>query len=237
MKIFAIGDPHLSFDPRVEKPMDVFGGGWIGHTEKLYNDWLEKVKPEDIVIVAGDISWGLRQDEAEADLNWLHALPGKKLIFKGNHDLWWQSVSKLRKLYDTDDMVFMQHSCFAADSENKLFICGTRGWICPGTEGFGSHDRTIYEREVLRLEMSLDEAMENGAEKVICVLHYPPTNDSHQSSGFTELMERYPVKRCVYGHIHGKDNFKRGISGVFNGIEYKLVSLDYLQGKLYEIEM
>ncbi len=111
MKLFAIGDLHLSFGENVDKPMDVFGGGWVGHTEKLYKNWKELVGPEDLVIICGDISWGLRPEEALADLDWIHALPGKKILFKGNHDLWWQSIGKLNKLYDDGTMFFMQNHC------------------------------------------------------------------------------------------------------------------------------
>ena len=233
MKIFAIGDLHLSFDERVEKPMDKFGGQWIGHTEKLHNNWTEMIAQDDVVIICGDISWGLRQEEAMADLDWVHSLPGRKILFKGNHDLWWQSLSKLNKLYEDGTMLFVQNKCVMLDE--KTAICGTRGWTCPGTEGFGEHDRKIYDREVLRLRMSLDDAKAAGAETIIGVLHYPPTNEKHHKSGFTDLMTEYGVKTCVYGHLHGKDAFKNGLKGEYNNVEYKLVSLDYLQGRPEEV--
>ena len=233
MKIFAIGDLHLSFGETVEKPMDIFGGQWVGHTEKLHNNWTEMIGPDDVVIICGDISWGLRQEEAMADLDWVHNLPGKKILFKGNHDLWWQSLSKLNKLYEDGTMLFVQNKCVMLDE--KTAICGTRGWTCPGTEGFGEHDRKIYDREVLRLRMSLDDAKAAGAENIIGVLHYPPTNEKHHKSGFTDLMSEYGVKTCVYGHLHGRDAFKNGLKGEYNGVEYKLVSLDYLQGRPEEV--
>lgn len=233
MKIFAIGDLHLSFGETVEKPMDIFGGQWVGHTEKLHNNWTEMIGPDDVVIICGDISWGLRQEEAMADLDWVHNLPGRKILFKGNHDLWWQSLSKLNKLYEDGTMLFVQNKCVMLDE--KTAICGTRGWTCPGTEGFGEHDRKIYDREVLRLRMSLDDAKAAGAENIIGVLHYPPTNEKHHKSGFTDLMSEYGVKTCVYGHLHGRDAFKNGLKGEYNGVEYKLVSLDYLQGRPEEV--
>ncbi len=255
MKIFAIGDLHLSFGEKVEKPMDIFGGQWIGHTEKLYQHWTELVDDEDYVIMCGDISWGLRQEEAITDLNWIHNLPGKKIFFKGNHDLWWQSISKLNKLYDDGTMQFVQNKCVlinphaesltdttclinSTERENDtrlIGICGTRGWICPGTEGFTQHDQKIYEREVARLKLSLEDAKKAGADTLIGVLHFPPTNDKHQGSGFTELMSGYGVKTCVYGHLHGKEAFKNGIKGVYNGVEYKLVSLDFVEGRPEEV--
>lgn len=243
MKLFAIGDLHLSFDPRLEKPMDIFGGGWVGHTEKLYQNWHETVGAEDLVIICGDISWALRPDEAAADLDWIHELPGRKLFFKGNHDLWWTSVNKLNRLYDDGTMRFLQCSaamittegCSMQEIPKKLAVCGSRGWICPGTDGFSAHDRKIYQREVLRLKMSLDDAKKQGADEILAVLHFPPTNEMHQASDFTKLLESYGVKKCVYGHLHGKDNFRRGFQGVLNGVEYSLVSLDYLNAKPKEV--
>lgn len=236
MKIFAIGDLHLSFGETVEKPMDIFGGEWVGHAEKLYKNWLETVSGEDVVIVCGDVSWGLRLEEAMADLNWVHELPGKKVFFKGNHDLWWQSAGKLNKLYEDGTMNFMQCKAYIPEGE-KIAICGSRGWICPGTEGFSEHDRKIYDREVARLRLSLEEARTQGIDRIIGVLHYPPTNDKHQPSDFTRLMEEYGVKTCVYGHLHGKDAFPNGMKGIYNGVEYRLVSLDYLQAKPEEVRI
>lgn len=230
MKIFAIGDLHLSFCDKVEKPMDIFGGRWINHAEKLCKNWVETVGPEDAIIVCGDISWGLRLDEAEADFKWIDALPGKKILFKGNHDLWWQSAGKLNKLYGTESMTFVQNKAFLIeDGQRKIAVCGSRGWKCPGEEGFDENDKKIYERELLRLRMSLEEGKSAGADKIIGVLHFPPTNDKMQASGFTELMTEYGVDTCIYGHLHGKDAFGKGIEGIFNGVKYQLVSLDYLE--------
>lgn len=227
MNIFAIGDLHLSFDERIQKPMDIFGPSWVNHHEKVRKNWEEKVGEEDLVIIPGDVSWGLRADEAMADLRWIHRLPGRKVITKGNHDLWWTSVTRLNRLYD--DMTFLQNHCYM--TAEGIAVCGTRGWICPGTEGFDEHDEKIYNRELLRLEFSLKEAEKAGAKMTIAALHYPPTNDKLQGSGFTRMLEDYNVQMCVYGHLHGKDAFKNGIKGVFNGIEYRLVSLDYVEGE------
>ncbi len=227
MNIFAIGDLHLSFDERIQKPMDIFGPSWVNHHEKVRKNWEEKVGEEDLVIIPGDVSWGLRADEAMADLRWIHRLPGRKVITKGNHDLWWTSVTRLNRLYD--DMTFLQNHCYM--TAEGVAVCGTRGWICPGTEGFDEHDEKIYNRELLRLEFSLKEAEKAGAKMIIAALHYPPTNDKLQGSGFTRMLEDFNVRMCVYGHLHGKDAFKNGIKGVFNGIEYRLVSLDYVEGE------
>lgn len=246
MKIFAIGDLHLSFGETVEKPMDRFGDLWENHARRLQENWTRLVGEEDLVILCGDLSWGLQLEEAMADLHWIHALPGRKVMFKGNHDLWWQSTNKLNQLYDDGTMIFMQNHCYicemaagggddasaARNSDGcggqRIAICGSRGWLCPGTEGFGEHDEKIYRRELLRLEFSLQEAVAAGADRLIGVLHYPPTNEKQQDSGFTELLQRYGVSTCVYGHLHGRENFKRGLTAVFNGVDYRLVSLDYV---------
>ncbi len=245
MGIFAIGDLHLSFDKRIAKPMDIFGKMWENHGEKVKGYWLDCVSENDIVIIPGDISWGLKLGEAMADLEWIHNLPGKKIITKGNHDLWWTSISKLNELFS--DIYFLQNESIGvsnlnsikgnilSDKEKGIFICGTRGWICPGTEGFSEHDEKIYLRELLRLQMSLDDAKNKGAKEIIVALHYPPTNDKHQLSGFTRLLSEYNVKTCIYGHLHGKDTFARGLQGTLNGVEYKLVSLDYLKCKPLKI--
>ena len=233
MRLYAIGDLHLSFGEGVEKPMDIFGPLWEGHAEKLRANWEAIIQPEDTVIICGDISWGLKLEEAKADLDWVHELPGKKIFFKGNHDLWWQSIGKLNKLYDDGTMNFMQCNCYML--EEKTAVCGARGWVCPGSDGFSEHDRKIYQREVARLKMSLDDAKKQGAEKIIGVLHFPPTNDKHQASGFTQLMSEYGVKTCVYGHLHGRDAFKNGIKSVYNGVQYRLVSLDYLDTRPEEV--
>lgn len=225
MSIFAIGDVHLSLDDRIEKPMDVFGPRWKDHDKRLEENWKRVVGEEDLVIVCGDISWGLRLQEAMADLEFLDNLPGKKVLTKGNHDLWWSSVGKLNAI--SEGMFFLQNKAYMM--EDGTAICGTRGWICPGTDGFDEHDRKIYEREILRLRFSLEDAKAKGAKEIIASLHYPPSNDKFQESGFTQALEEYEVATCVYGHLHGRDAFSNGYKGLWNGVEYKLVSLDYVE--------
>ena len=236
MKIFVIGDLHLSNHMEVDKPMDIFGIEWLDHTARLKNNWNEIIGDDDYVLIAGDISWGLTLNEAKADLDWINGLKGKKLLFKGNHDPWWQSTNKLNLIYKDESLTFMQNHAFIIEKDGeKIGITGTRGWICPGTEGFGEHDRKVYNREVLRLEMSLKEAKQMGADRIITIFHFPPTNDKHQQSGFTELLEKYNVEKAFYGHLHGKDVWPKGLKGVLNGISYDLVSLDYLKGIPKEI--
>lgn len=230
MRIFIVGDLHLSNDKTIEKPMDVFGLSWKDHDLRIREDWDAVVGDEDLVIVAGDISWGLKLEEAMADLEWIHARPGRKVLIKGNHDLWWNGITKLNQLYN--DIFFLQNSCY--ETENCI-ICGTRGWVCPGSEGFTDQDRKIYLRESQRLKASLDAARAGNDKEIIGVLHYPPTNDKMQPSAFTELFETYGVKKVFYGHLHGQEAFKKGLKGNLNGVCYDLVSLDYLQCRLKEI--
>lgn len=236
MRIFAIGDLHLSFGENVEKPMDIFGSQWANHAEKLKENWGKTVSEEDLVIICGDISWGLRLEEAAADFEWIKKLPGKKVLFKGNHDLWWQSAGKLNKLYGDENMVFVQNKAFVTEFNGKtLAICGSRGWECPGHDGFSADDRKIYDREALRLRMSFDEGKAANPDIIIGVLHFPPTNDKMQDSEYTKIMSEYGVHTCVYGHLHGKEAFKNGLQGIFNGVRYKLVSLDYLDAQPEEV--
>lgn len=231
MAIYAIADLHLSFDERVEKPMSIYGKSWENHEERLKNNWENNISHDDVVIIAGDISWALKPEEALADLEWIHRLPGKKVLIKGNHELWWQSITKLNKLYD--NMFFLQNTFYPVD---ETAICGTRGWICPGTDGFSQQDEKIYKRELLRMEMSLSEANKAGYKNVIVMMHYPPTNDKQQCSGFTELFEKYDVSAVYYGHLHGKDVWPKGLQGNLNGVEYRLISLDYIDANPLKIK-
>lgn len=223
MSLFAFGDPHLSLDPSVQKPMDIFGPSWNHHAERLRLQWDQNIHEEDTVIIAGDISWGLKLEQAMADLNFLSGRPGRKILIRGNHDLWWSRINRLNRLYD--NMVFLQNSCCEAED---WFICGSRGWICPGAEDFDLHDEKIYKRELLRMEMSLQAAKNRRAERIIAVSHFPPTNDKKQASAFTQLYTEYHVDTVLYGHLHGQEAFKKGLQGKFCGVNYQLVSLDYL---------
>lgn len=224
MSIYAISDLHLSFSEKVDKPMDVFGPEWINHAERTKENWMRTVSEKDTVILAGDFSWGIRIEETLPDLDWLDALPGNKVLIKGNHDLWWTSINKLNRLYE--NIFFVQNNHFMVDD---VAICGTRGWICPGDNDFTTHDEKIYQRELLRLRFSLDDAIKAGVTNIIGVLHFPPTNDKLQGSGFTDLFTEYGVKKVVYGHLHGKEAFSNGLEAIYNGVEYKLVSLDRLK--------
>lgn len=228
MKIYAIADLHLATDERVDKPMDMFGPGWEGHPDKLKVAWNSLITDEDVVIIPGDISWGLRLDEAIADFDWLHELPGKKLISKGNHDLWWSRIHYLNSLYE--DIVFLQNECYYLESEN-IVICATRGWPFPGSDEYSDHDEKIYKRELQRLRLGLDEAKQVAeSADLIVALHYPPAGQNARETEFTKLLKEYNAKICLYGHLHGPVAYGSGIKGRHDEIEYRLVSLDYLDG-------
>ena len=225
MKIYAIADLHLSFGESIDKPMDIFGG-WENHAERLKEAWSELVTDEDIVLVPGDLSWGMKLEEAMADIEWLHKLPGKKLVSKGNHDLWWSRIQYLNSLYD--DIIFLQNECYYVREEN-IMICATRGWPYPGSDEYTDHDEKIYKREISRLRLGLDAAKKEAADaRLIVALHYPPSGADGHPTEFTEVLEEYGVSICVYGHLHGSQAYGRGIKGVYRGVDYKLVSLDYI---------
>lgn len=219
MTIYAIGDLHLSGS--VDKPMDIFGDNWEDHETQIVTNWKQIVKQDDIVLVAGDISWAMTLEEAMVDLDLIHKLPGQKVLIKGNHDYWWQSISKLNKLYD--NMYFVQNTSYKA---GEYGICGSRGWGCPGPEEMDERHAKIYKREANRMELSLDHAIKSGCKKIIAMMHYPPTNVQKEESVFTELFKQYPVTHVVYGHLHGEDSFNNSLRGHDQGVEYKLVSAD-----------
>lgn len=222
MRVFALSDPHLSF--AVKKPMDIFGAAWEDHENRILSQWTELVRNEDLVIVPGDISWGLKFEEVYPDLMWLSRLPGRKLILKGNHDLWWTSPAKLNPLFD--GMTFLQNNHF---SENGVAVCGTRGWILPElTADWTAHDQKIFRRELLRLEMGLKSAMTSEPERLIVALHYPPVDAAGRDTEFTKLIEQYPVSDVIYGHLHGSKAVKHAFRGRKKGIRYHLVACDQI---------
>jgi predicted phosphohydrolase len=220
MALYAISDLHLALSG--DKPMDVFGDNWYKHDEKIKINWLGKVKPEDTVLIGGDISWSVKMEQGMKELQWIHELPGKKIIIKGNHDYWWGSISKLNGLYE--DINFIQNNFFFYED---YAICGTRGWTCPGSDKYTMQDDKIYKRELIRLRLSLESAKTAGYSKYICMIHYPPTNERFEASGFTDLFEEYTVEKVIYGHLHG-NSLNRVLNGDKNGVHYIITSSDYL---------
>ena len=253
MKIYALGDTHLSFNENIDKPMDVFGYGWENHTERLEKAWNEVVGEDDYVLIPGDLSWALKLEEALTDIEWIHNLNGKKIISKGNHDLWWSRINYLNTLYD--DIVFLQNTSYYIREANVV-CCATRGWPYPGAVEYSEHDEKIYRRELIRLRMGLDDARRKIAEarkqsgdvgeqgeqtegsgvgddrtkdaRLIVALHYPPSDAKCKETEFTKLLEEYGVSDCVYGHLHGAVAFESGPRGMYRGVNYSLVSIDYL---------
>lgn len=198
MRILAIADPHLS--GASEKPMDIFGPGWEGHPQALFAGWRKVVRDDDLVLIPGDISWAMRLAEALIDLNAIAVLPGEKVLLRGNHDYWWPSLRKLRAALPPRMHALQNDALRIGD----VVIGGTRGWICPGSPGFGSEDERIYEREVQRLKLSLAAmaALGPAATRVV-MLHYPPTNNRGEESGFTRLLREATPDLLAFGHVHG----------------------------------
>lgn len=222
MKIFAIGDLHLSHD--TDKPMDIFGPHWQNHIQKIKMNWEEHITHEDVVLVLGDISWAMRLIEAKQDLDWLDHLPGKKICIRGNHDYWWDRPKKLEQAYP--NMFFLQNTAYTL---GHMTLCGARGWICPNTTHFTLEDERLFNRELKRLALSLDTAMKEGATEIWVMLHYPPTFGEEKTSPLTDLLEKYPVTRVIYGHLHDELSWNLAIQGSYNGILYQLAAADYLQ--------
>ena len=210
--------------------MEIFGEHWAGHKEKIKNNWLQQVSPEDIVLICGDISWAMHLTDAIPDLEWVAQLPGRKLLLRGNHDYWWSSLAKMKQLFG-DKFAFIQNDVVMIDN---IAVCGSRGWLLPSSEKFSAEDDKIYQREGLRLELSLKAAAKLEPEMIITMLHYPPLFAPDEESLFTNLMETYHVDYCVYGHIHGENNIST-FEGIRKGVNYKLVSCDTQGFRLYQI--
>lgn len=220
MALYAISDLHLAFN--VDKPMDIFGERWLNHDEKIKKNWESKIDEEDTVLIAGDISWSMRAEDSKYDLDWIDRLPGKKIISKGNHDYWWQSISKLNNMYENTK--FIQNNFYTYED---YAICGTRGWTSPDSDKFTQHDRKIYDRELIRLRLSLDMAKNAGYSKFIVMVHYPPTNENYDETEFTKVFKEYGVEKVIYGHLHGPSNFKIKNDTV-DGVEYINTSSDFI---------
>lgn len=218
LAIFVLGDPHLSFS--ADKPMDVFGLRWQNHHKKISKSWQEQVTRADTVVLAGDLSWAISLAEAEADLQFFHDLPGKKVLLKGNHDYWWETAAKMNRFFAEhkwDDFSILYNNAVAADG---VYLCGTRGWE---PEAAGEQDAKILAREVQRLELSL-KAAPPQSQKIV-FFHYPPFGGGKEP--FKEVLQRFGVRYCYYGHIHGPA--ARETQPVqCDGITYTLVSADAL---------
>ncbi len=240
MKIFSISDLHLSINN--PKPMDIFGGPWDNYLDEIVSDWKEKVSEDDIVLIAGDISWAMKTEDAKPDLDFISALPGKKIIIRGNHDYWWKSISAVRSMCPKG-LYALQNDHLVIG--NYIFT-GTRGWQVPEREeNQKPEDVKILNREFIRLELSLQSAKnckekleQESSEKykIISLIHYPPFNSKLSPNNFTKLFEQYGVDAVVYGHIHGRNSRSVALTEI-NNIKYYLTSCDQVNNKLVEIKV
>lgn len=226
MKIFTISDLHLPGN--MDKTMDMFGARWQGHFDKIKEDWLKKVTDDDVVLIAGDISWAMHLEQAIPDLNAIGALPGKKILIRGNHDFWWSSVSRVRDKLP-ENMFVLQND--ALKIGNYVFA-GTRGWM----ESNSEDDKKIFAREQIRLDLTLTAAKKLMDENstLILMLHYPPAIGKTKFSQFCPTMESFGVKYCIYGHLHGVNSQEAEIFE-HNNITYILSSCDMIDFSLREV--
>lgn len=229
MRIWAIGDLHLSF--AAPKPMDIFGDRWRDHPRRIAELWHKLVAPDDLVLLPGDTSWGLRYPIALPDLQWIAALPGHKILTKGNHDYWWDDARKTLRRGDTGFPSSLTLVEAEAVEHRGWVLCGTRGWITPGLPYFKPEtDERIYKRELGRLERALAGAKVLAApEKPIGVLlHYPPFLPDGTPTAFAEMIAAADARFCVYGHLHRRFDWDHAEQGERDGVRYHLTSSDYL---------
>lgn len=231
MKVFAVSDLHLPGNQ--DKPMDVFGGNWTGHFEKIREDWKAKVRPEDIVLIAGDVSWAMVLSDALMDLEKMRDLSGKKIFIRGNHDFWWSGITALRASAPDETFYFLQNDGVRLEN---LVVCGSRGWTCPGGLDFKAEDEKIYLREGERFRLALQSAdkLRQEGDRLIAMIHYPPFNIKKEDSLFTDLFEKYGVDTVVYGHLH-QNAGAYPFEFMKNGIRYLLTSCDLLGFRLIEL--
>ena len=220
MALYAIGDTHLSLAS--DKPMDVFGGGWTGYVDKL-KEGFQVISPEDTVVICGDVSWGMSLEEARADFAFLDALPGgRKLLLKGNHDYWWTTASKMKAFFAENGFSTLDVLHNNCHFYGETALCGTRGWFYE--EDRGEHSAKIFNRELIRLEASLKAA---GEREKLCFLHYPPLYQGYRCQEILDLLERYRVSLCCYGHLHGGSH-RLAVTGRQGTVDYRLVAADYV---------
>lgn len=220
MALYAIGDLHLCLG--APKPMDIFGGAWVGYMDKL-RQGLSEIGPEDTTVLLGDLSWALDLCGAKEDFSFINDIPGRKIILKGNHDYWWSTAAKFYKFcaeHGFENQYILNNNHYVYEN---WAICGTRGWFFEEERG-GEHDEKVLKRELMRLEASLKSA--GDLEKIV-FLHYPPKYKGYECPQILRLLEQYQVRRCFYGHLHGPSH-GLALEGLWNGVDYRLVSADRL---------
>ena len=234
MSIFTIGDLHLSFNEN--KPMCIFGDNWIGHEDKIKNNWIENVNENDLVILPGDFSWSTYLKETVKDFEYINELPGKKLLLKGNHDYWWTTVTSMRNFIKENNFKNIDFIYNNSYEYKNYIIAGTRGWSITDEE----MDKKLIKRELARLELSIKDGIEKYGDnkEIIIFMHYPPITNAkilhNDELQFVQIMKKYNIKRCFYGHLHSI-SIKDAVQGIIEGIEFKLVSADGLDFKLLKI--
>ena len=227
MALYAIGDLHLCLG--APKPMDIFGGNWTGYMDKL-KEGMSCIREEDTTVLLGDLSWALSLEESAADFAWINEIPGRKIILKGNHDYWWSTAAKFYKFCEANGFSNMEILNNNAFEYEGWAICGTRGWFFE-EERSGAHDEKVFRRELCRLEASLKAA---GEKNKMVFLHYPPRYKGYECREILELLEKYQVRRCFYGHLHGGSH-KLAMEGPWDIVEYRLVAADYLNFRPYPV--
>ncbi len=219
MSLFAIADTHLSFG--TNKPMDSFPG-WENYTDRLKENWNKIIDNDDFVVIAGDISWAMNFDELKSDFDFINKLNGKKIILKGNHDYWWNTMSKMNKFIEEnqfDTITILHNSAFDFDD---FSVCGSRGWFFDSEE---EHNEKVLNREVMRVKTSIECAKND--EKIV-FLHYPPVTENQCCDEILNLLKEKGIKKCYYGHLHG-GAAKYAFDDNFDGIDFKLISADRLK--------
>ena len=229
MKVWAISDLHLS--GMANKPMDVFGPGWEGHFDKIKADWREKVAEDDVVLIGGDTSWGMKLEEGMYDVRSLEGLPGSKVFIRGNHDYWWNGISRIRELAPAG-FYFLQNDCIRL---GNIVITGSRGWTCPGSSDFKEQDMKLYLREAERFRLAFRETekVKREGDRLLVLIHFPPFSVKKEDTLFTELFEQNGAEKVVFGHLHGAGYFP--LRSEKAGIEYFLTSCDKTKFSLTEI--
>lgn len=232
MRLFAIGDLHMPGGD--DKPMDVFGEHWSNHVERIFADWRERVGEEDVVLIPGDISWAMQLSAAEPDLREIGVLPGRKLIIKGNHDYWWNTLRQVQHVMP-ESMTAIQHTVVDVGA---AVVTGTRGWSFPTEDApLSEEEMRVFRRELIRLELGLQAATKIAAGRpIVVMLHYPPLYDQLRDTPFTQLLAKYAVHTVVYGHLHGMA-VHAGFTGLHEGVRYMLTSSDSLRFSLAEVSV
>lgn len=221
MSVFTIADLHLSFNNN--KYMDIFSG-WENYTTKIEENWNKLIKEEDTVVISGDISWSMNLEEAVKDFEFLDRLPGKKIILRGNHDYWWSTMSKIKKYFQDNEFNTLSILFNNAYLVEGISICGTRGWIFPADN---QENLKVLKREAIRLDKSIKEG-KKLSDRCIVFLHYPPIYKNRECNEILDILKENNIKECYFGHIHGKDVNSNVIQGKYKGINFKLISCDYL---------